>query len=308
MATLVFVLISLAPGDAVDALVGDYPVSPEYLAELRERFGLDRSLFEQYIAYMGQLARGNLGFSMANGAPVLDTIMAYVGNTLLLTMTGLAIASLAGIGVGVWAGVTPRSWVDNLVTGGSVGAFSIPIFWLGQMLILVFALRLGLLPSSGMASVRVPTEGWAHVKDVALHLILPATALAIRNIGTTGRIVRAGVKETLTMNHVWTAQAKGLGFGRTVRTHVLRNALLPGITVIGYSFGYMLAGSVLVETVFGWPGMGRLLYDSILRRDNMMVLGIVIFIALTVLVVNLVTDLIYGTVDPRIRLGARDAG
>ena len=304
VATLMFLLIHLAPGDAADAMVGEYPVSPEYMASVRERYGLDKSLPEQFIAYLGQLARGNLGTSFANSSSVLNIILDRVGNTLILAATGLIIAAIIGVALGVWAGVTRKRWLDNLITGSGIGAFSIPAFWLGQLLLMTFALAWGVLPVSGMTNARASYTGSAYLGDLLLHLILPATALALREIGTTSRIVRTSVKETLGLNHIWTAQAKGLSRWRIIRKHVIRNALLPGVTVIGYSFGYLLAGSVLVETVFVWPGMGRLLYESVLRRDNALVIGIVLFIAATVLVVNLVTDIIYGVIDPRIRLTA----
>ncbi len=300
--TLVFFLLQLAPGDPIQALVGDYPASPEYIAQVTEQYGLDQPLLVRYWHYLQQVLTLDLGESLANRVPVAELIVDRLGNTLVLTVTAMVLASVIGIGLGVWAGVSRSSLLDHLVTGTAVGSLSIPMFWLGQLMILIFAINLQLLPSQGMYSTRSTATGFARFSDLLAHLLLPVLVLAMREIGVVSRIVRTSVHETLTKPYVETAQAKGMSRRQIIRKHVVRNSLLPAITVIGYNFGFVLAGSVLVETVFGWPGMGQLLYESIRNRDNAVTIGIVLLIAVVVVVVNLITDLVYGLVDPRIRL------
>ncbi|MFC0529180.1 ABC transporter permease [Phytohabitans kaempferiae] len=300
--TLMFILLELAPGDPVQAMLGDYPATPEYIAQLRAEYGLDKSLPERYLAYLGNVFTGDLGYSYSNRQEVSVLIGDRLGATLLLTLTGLTFAALVALLLGTWAGTSKRPFADHLITGGAVAAFSIPAFWLGQLLLIVFAVELGWLPVSGMTSVRSNFTGLAHVRDVALHLLLPVIALSMREIGAVSRIARTSVKDVLSRNHILTAQAKGLSRRAVIRGHVTRNALLPTLTVIGYSFGFALSGSVLIETVFGWPGMGRLLYQSIVNHDNQVVIGVVLAIAAAVLLANLITDILYAVVDPRIRL------
>jgi len=301
VATLMFILVRLAPGDPVMVMIGDYPASPDYVEQVRQRYGLDRPLIVQYLQYMQSLFVGDLGYSFARGQSVGTLILSRVANTLVLTVTAMTLAAVVGTILGTWAGVSPRSWVDNGVMASAVTSFSVPVFWLAQILLIVFALRLGWFPVAGMSSARTANTGMAHAAEVARHLVLPVIALALRDIGTTSRIVRTSVKETLAANHVLTALSKGVKRRTIVRRHVVRNAMLPAVTVIGYNFGTVLAGSVLVESVFGWPGLGRLLYDSIMARDNSVIIGIVLLVSVTVVIVNLLTDVLYAWLDPRIR-------
>lgn len=301
IAALLFAIIHLAPGDPVQALVGDFPAPEEYVRKVREDFGLDRPLIVQFGRYLGALARGDLGFSFVYRKPVLELIVERASATALLTLTALAFASTCGVALGVVAARRPFSVVDGLVSGGSVVGFSVPVFWLGQLLILLFAVVLGWLPAQGMTSVREQYEGWARAQDVAAHLLLPAFALSLRFLGMTARIARASMLEVLGRDYVRTAQAKGLGEARVLLRHALPNAVLPVVTLVGYNLGFVLAGSALVETVFGWPGMGRLLYDSVFARDSPVLLGIMVTVSLTVVAANLVTDLLYAYFDPRLR-------
>jgi peptide/nickel transport system permease protein len=300
IAALLFAIIHLAPGDPVQALVGDFPAPEEYVRKVREDFGLDRPLIVQFGRYLGALARGDLGFSFVYRKPVAALILERAGATALLTLTAIGFASVVGVVLGVVAARRPFSLVDAVVSGGSVVGFSIPVFWLAQLLILLFAVVLGWLPAQGMTSVREQYEGWAHVQDVAAHLLLPAFALSLRFVGMTARLARSSMLEVLGRDYVRTAQAKGVGDVRVLLGHALPNALLPVVTLIGYNLGFVLAGSALVETVFGWPGMGRLLYDSVFARDAPVLLGIMVTVSLTVVTANLVTDLLYAYIDPRI--------
>jgi peptide/nickel transport system permease protein len=301
LVTVIWLVVRLAPGDPVLALVGDFPAPDEYVRKVRAEFGLDRSLPEQYLRYVAAVARGDLGFSFVFRRPVLALVLERAGATALLTATALALASLVGVALGILAARRPFSIFDGLISGGSVVGFSVPVFWLGQLLILVFAVTLGWLPAQGMVSLRVSSEGWARVWDIALHLILPAVALALRFLAMTARLARASMLEVLGRDYVRTAQAKGASAFRVLFAHAFPNAALPVLTLVGYNVGFLLAGSALVETVFGWPGMGRLLYDSVFARDFPVLLGIMIVVSLTVVLANLATDLLYAYFDPRIR-------
>ena len=304
LVTVIWLVVRLAPGDPVLALVGDFPAPDEYVKRIREEFGLDRSLPEQFLRYVTAVARGDLGFSFVFRRPVLGLVLERAAATALLTVTALLFASLAGVAVGVLSARRPFSWVDGLISGGSVVGFSVPVFWLGQLLILLFAVTLGWLPAQGMVSVRENPEGWARVRDIALHLVLPAAALSLRSLAMTARLARASMLEVLGRDYIRTAQAKGAAGLRVLIGHALPNAVLPVLTLVGYNLGFVLAGSALVETVFGWPGMGRLLYDSVFARDFPVLLGIMIVVSLTVVLANLATDLLYAYFDPRIRYRA----
>jgi peptide/nickel transport system permease protein len=300
-----FTIINLAPGDPVTAMIGDFPAPPEYEAALRARLGLDQPLWQQLLNYMGGVLTGDLGYSFANRRPVFDIILERAGNTLILTVTALVSAAAAGILLGVSAARRPGSWRDMLVTSVSLLGFSIPVFWLGQLLILLFAVHLQMLPAQGMVSVRLRAEGFAWFLDLLWHLILPAFALGMRYLVSTARLTRASILEAMGSDYITTALAKGASLNRVLYRHALPNALLPVATSIGYNFGYVLAGSALVETVFAWPGLGRLLFDAMLARDTPVILGVFLASAFMAVLANLITDLIYGWIDPRMRRGRR---
>ncbi len=296
-----FAIIHLAPGDPVQALIGDFPAPPEYVQRVREQFGLDQPVWRQLLNYVLQVLQGDLGYSFANRRAVHDLLLERLVNTLLLTVSALIFATVVGVMLGISAARRPRSWRDNIVTTASLLGFSIPVFWLGQILILLFAVTLGWLPAQGMVSTRESFQGFAHVADVAAHLVLPALALSLRYLVSTARLTRASMLEAMGSDYIVTARAKGVPANRILYIHALPNALLPVVTSIGYNFGYVLAGSALVETVFSWPGLGRLLYDAMLARDTPVILGIFLIGAGAAVLANLVTDLAYGWLDPRIR-------
>jgi peptide/nickel transport system permease protein len=300
-----FAVIHLAPGDPIQALIGDYPAPPEYVEKLKHELGLDRSLPAQLGTYLEKVVQGDLGYSFANRRPVTELIVERVKNTLLLVGTALTLASIAGILLGVSAARSRGSWTDRITTLLSMVGFSVPVFWLAQILIVLFAVHFRWLPSNGIESTRDDFEGWRHVLDVAAHMVLPVIALGMRYMVTTARLTRASVLEVLSSEYIVTAKAKGVSPRSVLYKHALPNALLPVATSIGHNFGYVLAGSALVETVFGWPGIGRLLYDSMSTRDTPVILGIFMVGAVVAVAANLATDIAYGFLDPRIRRGRK---
>jgi peptide/nickel transport system permease protein len=296
-----FTLIQLAPGDPATILVGDFPAPPEYVAQVRREFGLDRPLGERLLRYLGQLAQGNLGYSFANRLPVRDLIAGRLGATLQLTLTAMTLATIAGVLLGLVSARARGRALDGITQGASLFGYSIPEFWLGQLLILIFAVWLGWLPSQGNRSLRAPVEGWGAVVDGLRYLILPALALSFRYLALIARLTRASVVEVLGADFILAARARGATERTVLAGHALRHAALPVLTVIGYNFGFVLAGSALIETVFGWPGIGRLLFESISRRDYPVMTAILLLVSATVVVVNLITDVLYLGVDPRVR-------
>ena len=297
-----FTLVQLAPGDPATILVGDYPAPPEYIETVRREFGLDRPLPEQLARYLGQVASGNLGYSFANRQPVLDLVLGRLGATLKLTVTALVLASVAGVLLGVIAARRRGSSVDRGIQAVSLAGYSIPEFWLGQVLILVFAIWLGWLPSQGSASLRAPAEGWAALGDGLRYLLLPAVALSFRYLALIARMTRASLLEVLSADFILAARARGAPERTVLWTHAMRNAAPPVITVIGYNLGFILAGAALIETVFGWPGIGRLLFESISRRDYPVMTAILLLISATVVLANLLTDILHATLDPRVKM------
>lgn len=296
-----FLLISLAPGDPVATLLGEYPAPPEYVAQLRREFGTDQPAPIRLALYAWNVLRGNLGFSFAYRLPVVTLVAERLGNTLLLMGTALTLAACLGVTLGVTAARRPGSALDAASTGISLAGFSIPDFWLAQLLILLFAVALGWLPAQGIRSAREEFEGTAAVVDMLRHLLLPAVALSFRYMALISRLTRASMLEAMSQDFILAARARGVPERLVLLQHGLRNAALPVVTVIGYNFAFVLAGSALVETVFGWPGVGRLLYDAILQRDTPVLLGILLLVSCTVVVVNLLVDMLYAILDPRVR-------
>ena len=295
-----FVLIHAAPGDPVDFLVGTMEASPEYLADLRREFGLDEPVWIQLWRYVSRIVVLDMGYSLRFREPVFGLIMSRLPATLLLMGTALVVSSVAGILLGVAAARRPYSAVDHSATLVALAGYSMPVFWLGQLLLIVFSLQLNLFPTQGMYSLRAPSEGWGRIVDVAHHLVLPALTYSVYHLALVYRLMRVKMQETLAMDYVTTARAKGVAEIRVVYVHALRNAILPVVTVIGLNFGFMLAGSVLTETVFAWPGMGRLLYEAIQGRDYPVLMGLFTCLSVMVIVVNIITDLVYAVIDPRV--------
>ncbi|MGO2113209.1 MAG: ABC transporter permease, partial [Pseudoclavibacter sp.] len=300
--TILFLLLEIAPGDPVQTLVGDVPVSPEFRAQITESFGLDRPLWERYAIYVGNVFSGNLGMSFGtHSVPVSELIADRIWNTVALAVPSILISTVGSILIGVVAARTRRPWLDKLLSGGAIAFFSIPNFWLGLMLIVVFAMSLGWLPVQGMGP-------YGQEGLYPAYLVLPIVTMATSELAYKTRIMRSAMIETLGQDYIDTARSKGLSMRKVVWSHAFPNALLPMVTVVGYSLGYILAGSVLVEQVFGWPGMGLLFLTGVNRQDNFVVLGVVIVITITILIVNMLTDIVYGLVDPRLRARFRMGG
>jgi peptide/nickel transport system permease protein len=298
-----FILLHAAPGDVAEAIAGATGgATKEALDEIRHIYGLDQSLPRQFLIYVGKLLHGDLGTSAYFNAPVAGLIFERLFPTILLVGAALTAAVVAGTMLGVLAAQRPTGILSQFVSVLSLLGYSAPVFWTGIVLILVFASWIPLFPAQGMTDPRTSDGFLAQTLDVLHHLVLPAFTLASVYLAQYSRLSRTSMLEALGADYVRTARAKGLSEGVVVYKHALRNAILPIVTVAGVQVSHLLAGAVLVETVFGWPGMGRLAYESILRRDAPLMLGILFCTAVLVVVVNTVTDLLYHAIDPRIRM------
>ena len=298
-----FALLHLAPGDAADVLAGEAgSATPEYMAQLRQKFGLDQPLYVQLAVYLERVVTLDLGYSFRHNMTVTELIGSRLGPTLLLMLTVFALSVGLGVILGAVAARNLNRWRDNLISTLAVLAYATPVFWAGLMLIVVFSIKLGWFPTSGMETVAAFNEGFARVRDVAWHLVLPAVTLTLFYLALYTRLMRASVLDQYAMDYVTTARAKGLTERQIARRHVLRNAALPIVTMAGIQIGALLGGSVVVETVFAWPGLGLLAYESLFARDINLLLGIFFVSAVLVVAVNLAVDVIYSLLDPRIEL------
>lgn len=297
---LTFIIIHLVPGDPVYYLAGEGG-SEEYYQLIRTKYGLDLPLHEQLFRYLSSGFQGDLGFSLRYGQPVIDIIFERIPPTILLITTSVIFASILGIFLGVFAARKPYSIMDYLVAAGSSMGYSIPIFFFGQLLLIIFGFYLGWFPIQGMYSSRMAYSGLDLYLDILRHLVLPAITLSILQLALISRMTRASMLDVLREDYILTAQMKGLTERIVLLRHALRNALLPIITIIGTNLGFILTGSILVETVFAWPGLGRLIFDAILSRDYPLISGMFIFISVAVIIVNLIVDFVYTLLDPRIR-------
>lgn len=299
---LTFVLIQLAPGDAADTLGAGGESSPETLRQLRAELRLDRPLPEQLVAYGTRVLRGDLGVSFTQpGHSVTSLIRDYLPNTLLLMGMAVLFSSATGVVLAVRAAQRPRGPLDTTVSVAALVGFAVPGFWLGQMAILLLALRFGLFPIGGMTDVGAGYRGFDHVVDVAVHLSLPVLVLTASELAVVYRITRVGILQERRKDYVRTALAKGVPADQVLYQHALRNALLPLITVLGARVGFLFSGAVLVERLFAWPGIGTLLITATEQRDRPVVLGVVVVASLALVATNFATDLLYARVDPRIR-------
>jgi ABC-type dipeptide/oligopeptide/nickel transport system permease component len=286
VATLVFALIHLVPGDPAQSMLGD-SASPDEIARLRTSLGLDKPLVSQYRSFLGGVARGNLGTSFRFGTPVTQEIRKRLPDTALLAVSAMAVAIVFAIPLGIVAAVFRGRFLDHAAMTLALAGISMPSFWLGPLLAILFAVKLGWLPVSGSGSV--------------LHLVLPAVTLGTALSAILARMTRSSVIEELRELYVLSARARGLSQARAVLRHAFRNSLIPVVTIIGLQFGAVLTGTIITETIFGWPGVGRLLIQAINTRDYPLVQGCILFIAVTYVAMNLITDLTYGLLDPRIR-------
>ena len=291
-----FVLISLAPGDTADVLAGQSGADPAYLELLRQRFHLDQPLAEQVGSYLLAVAQGDLGYSAVQGEPVSHVIGSRLGASLILGGTALAFAALFGVVLGVLAAVYRGGATDGLISVLSLLGYSIPVFWLGQLLIALLAVKLRWLPAGGMH-----TAGQSSgLGDLARHLVLPGLTLGTLLLALVVRVTRASMIDTLQEDYIQAVRARGMSERRVVLRHALPNALRPAVTVLTGDLGLVLTGAVLVETVFVWPGLGRLLYDSVLSRDTPTLVGVLLLSTALVFSANLLADVLYRILDPRV--------
>lgn len=297
-----FALLHAAPGDPARIYAGRDMASEEQVAAMRAELGLDKPVPVQFVAYVEQLLRGNLGTSQAYRQPVLDLILDRMPATLLLTLTSAVIAFAIGILLGAWTARRAHSATDVGVSFVNYALFSVPSFWLGLIFIVVFASKLGWFPTSGMRTARADYTGLQDWLDVGHHLVLPMLTLILVQVPIFYRVTRASVAEQQSEAYMQTFRATGMPEGRIFRTYALRNAILPPVTVFGLNLGYVVTGAALVEIVFAWPGVGRLALDAVYKRDYPLLLGIYLILAVAVSVCILLTDVVYAWLDPRIRL------
>ena len=297
-----FVLVHAAPGDPVETIAGASGGMDEKLqAELRAMYGLDQPLPVQLSIYLGKVVRGDLGYSYFFNLPVSDLILERVPATLLLVLTSVLTAFLIGTALGVLSSRKPNGWLSQLINVMSLVGFAAPVFWMGMLLIILLASIFPVFPVSGMRGIQSSGLGWADVVDVLHHLVLPAFTLGLVYLAQYSRLSRAAMLDVLGADYIRTARAKGLPERLVLYKHALRNAVLPVVTILGLQFGNVLAGAIVVETVFNWPGLGRLAFESVLRRDYPTILGVLLFSSIVVIVMNQVTDLCYRLIDPRIK-------
>lgn len=299
---IAFLLVHLAPGDPVMALAGEHG-DAAYYAFMRHRFGLDQSLPRQLMTFLSRIASGDLGHSYVQGRSTIVVIVERVPATALLGGAALLVATLASVPLGVLAASRPEGSRDTTISALALTLFSAPAFWLGQMAILCFALGLGLFPVQGMTTAGSDAVGIRRLLDIARHLTLPALTLAAQELAVLVRLSRTGLIDERTRDHIRTARAKGVGELWVLVRHAFPRALLPVLTVLGSRIGHVLAGAAVVEVVFGWPGMGRLLLTALETRDTPLLLGLFIVVSFSVVVVNLLTDVLHAILDPRIRVG-----
>ena len=297
-----FVLVHAAPGDPVETIAGASGGMDEKLqAELRAQYGLDRPLPVQLGIYLGKVARGDLGYSYFINLPVSSLIGERVPATLALVLTSVLAAFLTGTTLGVLSSRRPNGALSQAINVLSLVGFSAPVFWLGMLLVILLASVFPVFPVSGMRDIASDGRGVADVIDVLYHLVLPAFTLGLVYLAQYSRLSRAAMLDVLGADYIRTARAKGLSERKVFYKHALRNAVLPVVTILGLQFGNVLAGAIVVETVFNWPGLGRLAYESVLRRDYPTILGVLLFSSVVVIVMNQLTDLCYRLIDPRIK-------
>ncbi len=312
---LTFFMIRLIPGDPIELLVGERGIAPERHAMLRAQLGLDRPIYEQYAIYIGNVLQGDLGKSIVTKRPVLSEFLTLFPATIELSICAMFIAVLIGLPAGILAGVRRGRFADYFVMGSSLTGFSMPIFWWGLLLIILFSVTLHWTPVSGRIALTYffePVTGFMTIDSLlsgqkgaftsaVRYLILPSIVLGTVPLAIIARMTRSSMLEVLSEDYVRTARAKGLSPLRVVNMHALRNALIPVVTVIGLQVGTLMGGAILTETIFAWPGVGKWLVDSVGRRDFPAVQGGVLLIAIMIMLVNLTVDLLYGLINPRIR-------
>lgn len=298
-----FLLLQLAPGDAAEALAGEAGTAdPVYMENLRRQFGLDRPMIEQLGIFLWRLATLDLGHSVRFNQPIHALIMARLPATLLLMGVSIVMAVIGAIILGVIAARHVNRWPDRLISVGALLLYATPPFWIGLMMIVIFSVQLGWTPTGGMYDIVSGNTGFAHALDVARHLALPAATQAFFYLAIYTRLVRAGMLEVLNLDFIRVARAKGISEHRIAYSHALRNAVLPLLTVVGANVGAFLGGAVLTETVFSWPGIGRLMFDAMFQRDLNLLLSILVLSSVFVVITNLVVDVLYTVINPTVEL------
>ena len=296
LSVVVFAMMALIPGDPATAILGSY-ATPENVARLNRQLGLDKSLVEQYLTWLGNLAQGDMGRSYTLNRPVADEVFERFGATLVLAGASLLLCSVLGLVAGIAAAVRQFGWTDRIVTFLVLIGISTPSFWLGLLLIMLFAVQLKWLPASGMFAI----YGGGDLPDLLAHLALPAITLAVVATAVIARLTRAAMLEVLRQDYIRTARAKGVSERRVVYRHAFKAALVAVIPVIGIQAGFVLGGAVYIETVFQWPGIGRMLVTAISTRDLLLVQGGVLVVAASYVLFNLLADVAQTVVDPRLR-------
>jgi peptide/nickel transport system permease protein len=297
-----FLLIQAAPGTFLDIMTAEQQVTDQETVErLRATYGMDQPAYIQLMKYIWAVVQLDLGYSYRHNAPVFDVIMAHLPATLLLMLAAISVSVVIGVLAGVIAALKVNTFWDGAVSFLAVFFYSAPSFWLGIMLTVLFSVKLGWLPVGGMQSVLLEGGGFVRALDILKHLVLPALALGLFYAATYARVTRASMLEVSRLEFVRTARAKGLGQRRIIFAHILRNALLPVVTLLGLQLGTVLGGSVVIEAVYSWPGIGSLLFDSVMSRNFPVVIGVMVLSAFLVAIINISVDLIYVKLDPRIR-------
>ncbi len=287
LTVLVFLMVQLVPGDPAEIFLGEKRSSPELLARVRHEMGLDQPLYVQYLTYMGNLLRGNFGESLFNNQPVLDQILAAVPYTLTLALSALLISTILGVGLGIISALNHNSWIDSSAMVVALLGVSMPVFWLGLLLITVFSVTLKWFPPMGQGSLD--------------RLVLPALTLGLLSSATLARVVRSNMLDVLSDDYIRTAKAKGLRKNTIIVRHALRNALIPAVTLMGLQFGGLISGAVITETIFARIGLGRMYVESILNKDITMIQGLTLMLAFIIMLINILVDISYAAMDPRIR-------
>ena len=295
---IVFIIVQVTPGDPAELMLGPM-ATEEGLKELRERLGLDQPIIVQYFTWLGHAVRGDFGRSFKYKRPVSDELLSKAGNTAILVSTAILIASTAGIGLGLVSSNRPNSRADRVSRLVSSFGVSMPEFWLGIVLILIFAVQFELLPTSGM---RTPGRTSVEVGDLLMHLILPAVTLATPQCAIVARLTRASLVDVMHQDYIRTARAKGLTESLVFRRHMFRNVLIPLITVIGWQAGFLLGATILVETIFAWPGLGQLMVLAVSGRDFPLLQGVTLVVATAVVIINILVDISYALINPRVRV------
>jgi len=299
LASALFFLVKLAPGDPVQILAGGEAVTEEFRRQIEQRFGLDQPFLVQYATFMRELLTFDMGESFSQGEPIIGLVLQRLGNSFILVIPAFIISSIVGVLLGqVIARRNRMKLFPDLADAGALVLYSTPVFFAAQLLVLAFSLSIALFPVSGMMTVRGDGGG---PMDILWHAVLPIIALSLTEIGFNARMTASSMVEVQNLEYITTGRAKGLAERAINRKYVLRNALMPIVTVLGYNFGAMLAGAVLVEIVFAWPGLGRLIYDSISARDNVLLIACIMAVGVVVVLANLITDIVYTRVDPRVR-------